>query len=482
MLPPWDLPPPPEQMDEMEDDIDLSPEELLFSAIHNDDLDMATYLITIEGVEVNITNSTHKTPLYLALEHLNECMVTLLLDQGADINQSSYCSTACAFETPVVTAARLERLDFVEMFLNRGCEMEGLAIREGKTSLQWAATHGNIPMARQLLSSGADINWIGPYFHTALHYATMAERSDMVQWLLDNGAEISINGDARSPLHIAAVKGSFNIVKILVKHDCEMDTRDSFNFTPFSLACLRGHVDIVEYMGENCKTGTNLNLNDGLQKAAECGHLKVIKYLIHKGADVNSVNSSGESALSIASRGQPQTVDVLLAHGATLITVDNRGYMPLQHAVLREQVDIALKLICHGAPLHTWCDNTESPLKISLAISNPVLASCLLEAGCNLEKEPWFTRRLAMEKLREVDYKCPRSKYFISDQQPLKDQWRSIIHKIGAPPSLAEASRYAIRLQLSIANGGRSILRAVDSLPLPKQLRTYTALDDYFCE
>ena len=50
----------------------------------------------------------------------------------------------------------------------------------GKTALQWAATYGDVDMAGLLLAHGADINWVGPYFHTALHYAATADQSHMV--------------------------------------------------------------------------------------------------------------------------------------------------------------------------------------------------------------------------------------------------------------------------------------------------------------
>ena len=365
-------------------------EDDFFDAIFKNDLDAATVLATVCEVDLNATNIQHKTPLFLAIEHENIPIVQMLINFGADINKPSYCGTQCYFETPVVTAARMERMDIVEMMLEQHCELEGRGLKEGKSALQWAASYGDITLARLLLDKGADINWIGPYFQTALHYATLGDHPDMVKWLLEKGAEIGVNGDGRSPLHIAAVRGNSTIAKHLIKHKCELDTMDKFNFSPFSLACLRGHFSIIKHFMDNSTPGTDLDLNDGLLRSAECGHVEVIEYLLNHNADVNALNPLGESPLSIAARGQYISVQLLLQNGAKLNVVDNRGYTPLQHAVLREQIDIATTLIRHGAYLHTYSATVDSPLQMSVLVANARLVKCLLEAGCHLSIEKWF--------------------------------------------------------------------------------------------
>ena len=42
------------------------------------------------------------------------------------------------------------------------------------------------------------------------------------------------------------------------------------------------------------------DLNDGLLRASECGHLTTLKFLLESGACVDAVNDVGETALSIA--------------------------------------------------------------------------------------------------------------------------------------------------------------------------------------
>ncbi len=369
---------------------DCNVEDSFFDAVFRNDLDTTTMLATTGEVDLDATNIQHKTALFLAIEHENFPMVQMLINFGADINKPSYYGTQCYFETPIVTAARMQRMDIVELLLENKCELEGVGLKEGKTALQWAASYGDMTMAKLLLNRGADVNWIGPYFHTALHYATLEDHPDMVKWLLERGAEIGVNGDGRSPLHIAAVRGNMKIVKHLIKHKCELDTIDKFNFGPFSLACLRGHFAIVKHFMESCGPGTDLNLNDGLLRAADSDRPEVIEYLLERNADVNTLNHLGESPLSIAARGPFPSVSLLLKHGAKLNVVDKRGYTPLQHAVLREQIDTATTLIRHGCYLHTFCSTVDSPLQMSVLVANARLVKCLLEAGCHLSREKWF--------------------------------------------------------------------------------------------
>lgn len=457
------------------------PEEMLYEYVQRNDLDMATMMLSTTEVNVNKLSPTSKSCLYLALENENIPMVKLLVEHDADINLSSYSNTFCRYESPLVTAVRLENSELIDMILELGCCMEGRSAngKDEKTALQWAATYGNISLASKVLSHGAEVNWIGPYFHTALHYAAIADKADMVLWLLEKEAEISINGDGRSPLHIAAVRGNLPIVKYLFQYSCEIDIEDKFHFTPFSLACLRGHHNVVVYMLEHSPAGTKFHLDDGLHRAADSGHTHVMKLLLSHGADANALNNLGESPLSTAARaGKALPVQLLLEHGSRLNVIDNRGYTPLQLSLLREQVDVSISLIQHGSVLHALSRNTESPLYLAVTTSNPLLVKAVLLAGCCLADEPWFTSEHASSKLQDLEYLMPGPLRFRRESDHQKDTWHWIISQLGQPQVLRQLTRVTIRQQLLQASQGTSVLSRVHQLPLPVALRGFVALDD----
>ena len=53
-----------------------------------------------------------------------------------------------------------------------------------------------------------------------------------------------------------------------------------------------------------------------------------------------------------------------------------------------------------------------------------------------------------------------------------------IYFQVQRPQSLLEASRVAVRDQITEVSSGRSILPSIERLPLPKQLKKYVALVD----
>ena len=460
-------------------------QDALFQAVIRNDLTTALDVLSRGLVKVNQTNNQGKTVLFIALSNEYVPMVKLLMKYEANLNQTSYCHVYCTYEKPLATAARLRRRDMVDLLFEGGAVQEGLnaSYGEGKTALQWAASHGDISLAKLLLNRGADINWIGQYFHTALHYATISDKPDMVKWLLENGAEINTNSDGRSPLHIAAVRGNLQIVKHLLDYGAHVDTSDSFNFTPFSLACLRGHIDVVTIILDNTKDKATLDLECGLCKASEGGHIETMKYLLQNKVNVNVRNSLGETALSLAARGQSLAVEVLLDHNANINTVDKRGYTPLQLALLREQMDISRLLIQHGALLNLLVSQgTESPLWIAHAASNAVLIKYIIQAGCHLSKERWFTPIAAQEKLKELDFHCPGPLRFRRGVHLRQDLWEWVISSFSQPKTLLQFCRIAVRETLSEVTGGSSIIHSLQKLPLPQSALRYLFLDDLIWE
>ena len=460
-----------------------STQEIFLNAVLENNFDTAAGLIQSAEVNLGLSNGASRKPLFLAIDNASLAMVKLLVNHGADINETSYNSVHCTYETSIITAVRLQRSDIVEFLLERGCLLEPEACpRGGKTALHWAATYGDITTAESLISHGGDVNWIGPYFQTALHYATIAEKAAMVTWLLRNGAEITVNGDGRSPLHLAAASGDFDIVKELLAHKCDINIRDDYLFTPLSLASVQGHMEIVRYLMDACNDAASSKpiVNSAFLKATERGHINIMEYLYSRGADVNAVNSLGESALSFAARGQYGATIFLLDKGANLHVADQRGYTPLQLSLMREQTRIAVALIQHGCRLRSSRHVSETPLQIAYQISDPLVMKYLLQAGCSRER--WLNARTCTEKLSEVDFQNLRSLGYHTEIELQKDVWQWIIGRIGQPMTLGELCRVEVRHALIAATRGTSIVEQTKMLPLPPRIQQYITLDGVIAE
>ena len=167
------------------------------------------------------------------------------------------------------------------------------------TSLIIAARDGKLNFVKVLLSSEANIEACGTIKIESGKYSEVVEDC--------------------TALWIASAKGHFDIVKLLIKQNAEVDSRTSTNSTPLRAAAFMGHLDIVRCLVEKGADVNARNNFNGTPLMVTCcnGHLDVASYLVKHGANINLQDNSGRSCLHWASgQGHVQLVCELLASGA----------------------------------------------------------------------------------------------------------------------------------------------------------------------
>ena len=94
----------------------------------------------------------------------------------------------------------------------------------------------------------------GKFGGTALYYACQHGRVDEVKYLIaDNNLAIDspCDNSGAAPLHIAAVNGRLDMVKLLVEtFMCKLDVRDSSGQTPLEYAQKKHEEEIISYLQE----------------------------------------------------------------------------------------------------------------------------------------------------------------------------------------------------------------------------------------
>jgi ankyrin repeat protein len=248
-------------------------------ASHHDNVEMAGLLLRA-GAKVNAANDLGATPLWLASQNGSTAMVRRLLRAGANPNASLLLG-----ETPLMVASRAGGADVVAQLLEAGAKVDTRAAR-GQTALMWAAAQRHPDVVKVLLARGADIHarsdeWsqveaVSPHGHLAYNRAIpygrdtalmFAARSgdlesarlllaagamvndtdawgvsatalaahggftELVEFLLDKGADPNAAAAGFAPLHVAIMRRDERMVASLLDHgaDPELPLK---NWTP----------------------------------------------------------------------------------------------------------------------------------------------------------------------------------------------------------------------------------------------------------
>ena len=179
--------------------------------------------------------------------------------------------------------------------------MEAVSEQQGSRPLHLAAQFGDAAMLALLLDNGANIEAHDHHQRTPLHRAASAGHSDAVRLLLGRGANVHAKEGkyGQTPLHEAAFQGHLDVVKLLLDHGADIHATDNTGLTAFRVAAMP-------------------------QSYSAVGDASMLEYLVAKGADPNSKDTSGMSVLAHAedeARGDyslyHEIVEVLRRLGAT---------------------------------------------------------------------------------------------------------------------------------------------------------------------
>ena len=123
-------------------------------------------------------------------------------------------------------AAAQGDVNLVQTLLAQGMSADTVAFDE--SMLIQAAQFSQVKVARLLLANGANVNYKDPTGYTALTSAVEEGSIEMVNLLLDAGADLTILGGsgAGSALHSAARDGQVEIVRLLLQRGADPNALD----------------------------------------------------------------------------------------------------------------------------------------------------------------------------------------------------------------------------------------------------------------
>lgn len=239
--------------------------------------------------------------------------------------------------------------------------------------LQLAASEGNVPIARVILTYGASVDCTDAQYATPLHDACEQGQIEMVRLLLDSGANPnSLNSRMQSASMLAAVAGSLESLEMLVNAGADLGLQDIVGRTALYFAAQSGAIQtLLFFINHTTKYKLEVENVVGDPVLGELFRLSpplvfnLVSSFGHYGNRAGDILSlaayySGTSMLKKALRGIPRGMTPGL-----LNETDRLLGSPLHAAVLNRPENIAVLLDAgadperdgseHGTPLMAAC-------------------------------------------------------------------------------------------------------------------------------
>ena len=277
----------------------------------------------------------------MASEGGHKNVIQLLLDQGADIH--ARCRNG---GTAIQIAARRGHESIVMLLLERGADITPclIAILGGgfepilRLSLDrnedinaTDLTGRTANMVQFLLDQGAEINAAGDEGDAALHKACSHDNTPVVKLLLDRGADVNAFGRNGTPLHAASFTDISDLIRLLLDRGADIHAETSDSERPLYKAVQCSRVQTISLLLE---WGTNPNQGGGLSSplhtASAYGNLEVVQMLLDYGAIVNAHKPSGTALHEVAGHcfyggDHEEVLRLLVNRGAHHHAVDVSG-------------------------------------------------------------------------------------------------------------------------------------------------------------
>uniref|UniRef100_A0AC34RFA8 ANK_REP_REGION domain-containing protein n=1 Tax=Panagrolaimus sp. JU765 TaxID=591449 RepID=A0AC34RFA8_9BILA len=305
-------------------------------------------------------------------------------------------------------------VDIVDYLLEKANDMADIENNLKETPLLIAAANGRPDLMDRLLKAPLKI-CIPRAMHrdingtSCLMAAVTKNDNDTALWLLRRfGRQLAMlpNESNLLPIHIAALNGNLEFIRIVTKYDQRMaNYKDKYGCTPSTYAAQGGNLDCLRYLIEKARADISVLTAKGqslLHVAALSGHVPIIRWL-------RTASRSGSDAVlwptydkanvihCAAFGGHIPVVKLLLdlwpkKRRKTILAMgDSRGNTALHLAVINNQLSMVKYLIEVGASITStnFAGQTAEQIAIMRGYTN--IAQCILFSGKHMKKNKKFS-------------------------------------------------------------------------------------------
>lgn len=362
----------------------------------------AVAVLLDRGAQINKPDTIGRSPLNFAVSHSHVDVVKLLLDRGAEQDSATLRTALFSHNASLEIARALIDRGFPisEYIDERGCTLLHLAVEchssedvvalllgenssgasvdplvrknRGETAIHCAARVGHLTTARRIIRANADvISSKDLHGRTALHLAAMHGHTDLIEALVQHGAQLEdVDRDNSTPLLLAR---GMKTARVLVKLGADVCARDNdgdgllevFNNTwhelnvkelreilLWGLDATRGNL-LAQFVGRPGRYEVYVDSRARLQTLSGTDR-HLIELLLDYGADVAGDDAS-QLLLQVVRQDDQTAVELLLECGKADVNAIAQGRTS---DIVRESIDArtitcAKILVQHTVALET---------------------------------------------------------------------------------------------------------------------------------
>ena len=211
----------------------------------------------------------------------------------------------------IINALRRGKLDNIESLINGNVNLD-YQDQKGITALQIAVSEAHIDIVELLLNNGANPDIIADVPDDNIDYLLNSEDCNELSDASILGKLIDeLQGlGAASALHIAVKNKQPEMVKLLLSYNANSNILDPGKCTPLHWAAARGLVEIVELL---LLAGADPDIQDlakstALHEAVRKENIAIIELLLKHNADPNLRDISGETPYCMAKNNQNRDI------------------------------------------------------------------------------------------------------------------------------------------------------------------------------
>jgi uncharacterized protein len=342
---------------------------------------LAGATVSAQKQDVNRRGVDGSTPLQWAVYNGDAAEVRRLLRAGADVTLANRYGA-----TPMSLAAEVANTDILKLLLEVGANADS-PNPEGQTALLAVARTGNVAAAQLLLAHGATVDarekWGG---QTALMWASARRHPEMMQLLIDKGADVnarsidrdyqrhvtaegrpkSLDSGGLTPLLYAARENCTACVGVLLKNHADIDLPDPDGVSPLLLAIMNANWDLAKQL---IVGGADINQWDIYGEAPLLTAVDLRNRVDGGRASIDPLNTARGPAIVnlLLDRGADPNMQLLFKPANVRGAVYTRGATPLIRAAFNGDLDTVKVLLAHGADATIATADRQTPIHAAIA-------------------------------------------------------------------------------------------------------------------